>query len=131
PDVRASMRPAGGGACPWRWWQLTRESAHGVTCGIKTQMTANRSKSEATAELVKRGLSPGLLDLDLGAAYLDPSPAAFPQGVERSIYPQPLKDGRRQHWDRRALDAAIDRRSGLAPSCEETFDDLTRAIDAA
>jgi len=99
--------------------------------GARAHMCGNRSKVEATAELVRRGLPPRLLDVDLAAAYVDLSPAAFLQGVERQIYPQPLKDGRRQHWDRKALDVAIDRRSGLTPSCPESPDDLMRAIDAA
>ena len=94
-------------------------------------MSGNRSKTEATAELVKRGLAPRLLDLDLAAAYVDLSPEAFLAGIEAGRYPQPLKDGRRQHWDRKALDAAVDRRSGFAASSHESEDDLMRAIDAA
>jgi len=94
-------------------------------------MTGNKPKSKATNELLRLGLAPRLLDLELAAAYVGLSAAAFLLGVEKGMYPKALKDGRRQHWDRKALDAAIDRRSGLAPSSEETPDDLMRAINAS
>jgi hypothetical protein len=90
-----------------------------------------RSKPEATAELVKRGVRPRLLDLELAAAYVDLSPVAFLNGVADDRYPQPIQDGRRQHWDVRALDAAVDRRSGLATSSGDEGDAMMRAIDAA
>jgi hypothetical protein len=94
-------------------------------------MSGNRSKAEATAELVKLGLKPRLLALELAAAYVGLSAGAFLKGVADALYPQPLQDGKRQRWDRKALDAAVDRRSGIGPSSDENEDDLMRAIDAA
>jgi hypothetical protein len=95
-------------------------------------MKSNRSKSEATAELVKLGLIPRLLYLELAAAYVGLSAAAFLSGVAAGHYPAPLQDGRRKQWDRKALDVAVDLRSGLASSSRsEHADELMRAIDAA
>ena len=94
-------------------------------------MSGNRTKLLATAKLLEIGLVPRLLDLETAAAYLGLSGAAFQRAVSDGVYPQPLRDGRRRHWDRRSLDAAVDRRSGLSASSQESPDDLTRAIDAA
>jgi hypothetical protein len=52
--------------------------------------------------------------------------------VAAGYYPSALQMGRRKQWDRKALDVAVDRRSGLtasSPLCES--DEMTRAIDAA
>jgi hypothetical protein len=73
-----------------------------------------RAKAEATAELMKCGLPPRLLRHELAAAYVDLSPPSFSRGVAAGDWPQPIQDGNRKHWDRKALDAAADRRSGLA-----------------
>lgn len=93
-------------------------------------MSSKRSKTDVTADLVKLGLAPRLLDLGLAAAYVGLSTRSFLKGVTDKRYPAPLRDGKRQRWDRKALDAAVDRRSGLGAT-EETSDDLMRAIDAA
>ena len=101
-----------------------------------------RRKADGTAELVRRGLPPRMLPHELAAAYLDLSPMTFLKGVENGDWPQPIQDGNRKHWDRRALDAALDRRSGLTdtgaeipsrrhPDLDEGADPLMRAIDAA
>lgn len=95
-------------------------------------MTTRRPKSQARAALAALGLPPRVLELDLAAAYVGLSADAFLAAVDRGAYPPPLADGRRRQWDRAALDAAVDRRSGLAASLrKETPDDLTRAIDGA
>jgi hypothetical protein len=94
-------------------------------------MRGNRTKLVATAKLLEIGLVPRLLDRELAAAYLGLCVAAFLKAVRQGIYPQPLHDGRRQRWDRRSLDAAVDRRSGMTASSQECPDDLMRAIDAA
>ena len=95
-------------------------------------MAGNRSKVDAVNELVRRGIPPRILDLELAAAYVGLSAAAFLGAVARGRYPKPLADGRRRQWDRHALDRAIDRRSRMSTqSREETPDDITAAIDAA
>ena len=77
---------------------------------------------------------PRLLDLEVAAAYLGLSAAAFRTAVSAGCYPPPIETGRRKQWDLRALDAVLDRHSGLttpALEMDETQDDLMRAIDAA
>jgi predicted DNA-binding transcriptional regulator AlpA len=94
-------------------------------------MSGNRSKPYATAQLVKLGLPPRLLDLEMSAAYVGLSASAFLGGVKEGRYPAPIQDGKRKQWDRKALDAAIDRRSGLTSSSTDPVDEMLRAIDAA
>jgi predicted DNA-binding transcriptional regulator AlpA len=93
-----------------------------------------RTKARATEDLARvAGLQPRLLGARLAAAYVGLSCAAFLRSVAEGRYPPPLPDGRRRQWDIRALDEAIDRRSGLRSSSSrnESPDDLSRAIDAA
>jgi hypothetical protein len=52
-------------------------------------MSGNRSKTEATAELVKLGLPPRLLDLELAAAYVGLTAAAFLRGSPKSATHSP------------------------------------------
>jgi hypothetical protein len=94
-------------------------------------MAGNRSKSGAIEELIRRGMPPRVLDLDLAAAYVGLSADVFLDAVVGGRYPKPLFDGRRRQWDMRALDAAIHRRSNLGPHARrtETPDDITAAID--
>jgi predicted DNA-binding transcriptional regulator AlpA len=95
-------------------------------------MSGNSSKIEATAELAKLGLTPRMLNLELAAAYLGLSATTFLMAVAAGYYPPALQIGRRKQWDRKALDVAVDCRSGLtasSPLCE--IDEMTRAIDAA
>lgn len=96
-------------------------------------MAGNRSKTEALAALLRLGLRPRLVDLDLAAAYVGLSAGAFMTAVDEGRYPPPIEDGRRKQWDLRAIDAAIDRRSGLAPVSrrDESPDAIMEAIDAA
>jgi predicted DNA-binding transcriptional regulator AlpA len=95
-------------------------------------MANARAKSEAIAALLKLGIRPRLVDVDVAAAYVGLSAGAFQAAVAAGRYPQPLSDGRRKLWDLRAIDAAIDRRSGLTPlSDRESPDAIMEAIDAA
>lgn len=94
-------------------------------------MSGNRTKADATAELVKLGLRPRLLDADLAAAYLGLSTGAFLKGVSEGAYPEPIESGKRRLWDVRALDAAIDRKSALATGSDPIADPIMGAIDAA
>jgi len=52
-------------------------------------MSGNRTKVVATAKLLELGLVPRLLDLEMAAAYLGLSAAAFQKAVRQGIYPQP------------------------------------------
>lgn len=56
---------------------------------------------------------PRLLTLAEAAAYCSLSRRGFLDWVDRGIVPGPIAGTRR--WDRRAIDAALDRRSGLQP----------------
>lgn len=91
------------------------------------------NKAQAVGELVRRGISPRVLDLELAAAYVGLSAESFLDAVAAGRYPQPLPDGRRRQWDRVALDAAVDRRSSVGACLRkpETPDDIMAAIDAA
>ena len=59
---------------------------------------------------------PRLLDRDQAAAYAGLSPNAFDAEVSAGTFPAPFPLGRvrRNLWDKRALDAVMDRASGLA-----------------
>lgn len=96
-------------------------------------MAGNISKASAVEELARRGISPRVLELELAAAYVGLSADAFLGAVAAGRYPKPLADGRRRQWDRKALDAAIDRRSKIGTHSPrvETPDDIMAAIDAA
>jgi predicted DNA-binding transcriptional regulator AlpA len=89
-----------------------------------------RSKRAANAALAKRGLQPRMLELPLAAAYVGLSSVAFQKAVNDGRYPKAISDGRSKRWDVRALDAALDRRSGLPPSSarDESPEALTRAF---
>jgi hypothetical protein len=79
-------------------------------------MSGNRSKPDATTQLLRLGIQPRLLDLEPSAAYVGLCSSAFLKGVDQGLYPPPLQDGRRERWDGSALDAAVDRRSGRSSS---------------
>lgn len=96
-------------------------------------MAGSLTKPEATAELIRRGITPRVLDLDLAAAYVGLCADAFLAAVADGLYPMPIAHGRRRQWDRLALDRALDRRSKLdahSPK-QETPDAIMAAIDAA
>lgn len=79
-----------------------------------------RTKADARHRLAQAGIAPRGLPLDEAAAYVNLSPKAFLAEIEAGHYPKPL-----QHrastltWDRRALDLAMDRLSGLTSSSVE------------
>jgi|KBSSwiStaDraftv2_1062776.scaffolds.fasta_scaffold292327_2 predicted DNA-binding transcriptional regulator AlpA len=89
-----------------------------------------RSKGAATDELTRRGLHPRMLRLALAAAYVGLSQTAFKKAVAAGRYPKAVLDGRCKRWDIRALDAAIDRHSGIASSSprDESPEAITRAF---
>lgn len=92
-----------------------------------------RSKPDCTAELMRLGFQPRMLRLELAAAYVGLSAGAFVKAVKAKHYPDPVTEGRRRQWDVRALDAALDRRSGLQSSSprDESPEALNALIDAA
>lgn len=65
------------------------------------------------------GALPRRMTRDLAAYYVGVSPTTFDLRVRDGIYPGPHADGR---YDRRALDLAVDRQSGLAPANRDTDD---------
>lgn len=96
--------------------------------------TGRRTKSDARARLARAGIAPRGLAVDEAAAYVNLSPKAFLAEVAAGLYPKPLQHKANTHtWDRRALDLAIDRLSGLAwPSAQgEPPAHVTAALDEA
>jgi hypothetical protein len=95
------------------------------------------SSTRATArdELVRLGIAPRGLPLDLAAAYVGLSPHLFLLDVERGRYPQPIKHGAKdkiRRWDRAALDDAMDKLNGRVPaSPASTVDPIMAKIHAA
>jgi len=90
------------------------------------------TKLDASAALIALGLPPRLLPMELAASYVGLSAATFLKAVRDGHYPPAIVDGKRKRWDIRALDAAVDRRSGIdsflpGPQCDE----MMRVIDAA
>ncbi|HLN24750.1 MAG TPA: hypothetical protein VK558_12290 [Patescibacteria group bacterium] len=59
------------------------------------------------------GALPRMLDTDLAAYYCGLSATTFLARVEAGSYPKAISIGRRQMWDRAALDAAMDKMSNL------------------
>ena len=59
------------------------------------------------------GTLPRMLDVKLAAYYVGLSPTTFVARVEAGQYPKPQQDGKRQLWDRLALDALLDVRAGM------------------
>ena len=68
----------------------------------------------ARERLAAIGIAPRGLSLEEAAAYVGLSPGRFLVDVEAGRYPPPTRHGKRQVWDRRALDRAMDTLSGLA-----------------
>ena len=61
---------------------------------------------------------PRLMDAETAAAYLSISRSLFLDRVKRKVYPSALKEEgeRGAYWDRCAIDATLDLRSGLQQS---------------
>lgn len=59
------------------------------------------------------------------AAYLGLKPGTFAQWVATGRAPAPLPGTRR--WDRKALDLALDKLSGIAPSIAPADEEMTLA----
>lgn len=72
---------------------------------------------------------PRLLKLKAAAEYVDMTPAAFEREVAAGRFPQAVSVGAREHWDRKALDRAIDNLTGEAAS--DYHAKLAAKLDAA
>lgn len=59
------------------------------------------------------GVLPRMLDVRLAAHYVGLSATTFLSRVRAGRYPNPEADGKRLLWDRFALDAFLDVRSGM------------------
>jgi predicted DNA-binding transcriptional regulator AlpA len=74
-------------------------------------------------------LAPRLINRDAAAAYVDLSPNSFDEMVKAGRMPRPKQlTGRRQAWDVRALDIAVD---NLPIAGETAPDDTWSDVDAA
>ncbi|MFZ2869614.1 helix-turn-helix transcriptional regulator [Zavarzinia sp.] len=56
---------------------------------------------------------PRMLSRDQAAAYVGVSTGTFAREVGAGFWPAPLERGRRQTWDRAAIDRLLDQRAGL------------------
>ena len=75
---------------------------------------------------------PRLMTGTQAAEYCELVPATFSAWVAAGRLPPPLPGTRR--WDRRAIDAALDKLSGLAPSIvlsDDPFEEWERAYESA
>ena len=71
------------------------------------------------------------MSLEASAFYVGSSEGSFEKMVAEGIMPLPLNLGiRRRLWDRRALDAALDRLSGVGPSTSADEQHALEAINA-
>jgi hypothetical protein len=61
--------------------------------------------------IIIAGIAPRGLTRDDAAAYCGLSPEGFDEWVKRGIVPGPIPGT--QRWDRKAIDVALDRASGL------------------
>ncbi|KQO57587.1 hypothetical protein ASF24_17130 [Methylobacterium sp. Leaf86] len=68
------------------------------------------------------GLFPRGLTRDQAAEYVGcETVAAFDSWVRKGIVPPPIQGTNR--WDRKAIDRALDRRSGLLDSADQSFEE--------
>lgn len=68
------------------------------------------------------GCLPRMLDVRQASYYVGISPATFLECVKRGRYSQGVKEGSRVLWDRKAIDAILDLRSGLTEEYAENIE---------
>ena len=92
----------------------------------------HHSKGSAREKLAAVGIAPRGLSLDEAAAYVNLSAKSFLTEVQEGQYPAalPHKAGRLV-WDRRALDVALDRLSGLYSNRLDAALTSSKAMDDA
>ena len=93
-------------------------------------MPSSRGRSAIRARLAAAGVVVRGLSLDEAATYVGLSRHTFEKEVTAGRFPPPLSLGvsDRQIWDRRALDAAIDKLAGLATTGHDEADATRDAI---
>ena len=102
---------------------------------LRAAESPGATKQAARERLAAIGIAPRGLELDLAAAYVGLSAPSFLAQVEAGRMPAPTSLGRRRVWDRRALDRAMDRLSGLpsAPAgdaADRLHDEMMGEIEA-
>lgn len=70
---------------------------------------------------------PRALSLHQAAAYVGLSPNTFNTQVIAGVYPKAVTFGRRKVWDRKALDQALDKMSGLGAELDNKNEAINRA----
>jgi len=53
------------------------------------------------------------MSIAVAAAYMGVKETTFSERVKAKVYPQPIRDGGRVLWDKRALDLLVDAQSGF------------------
>lgn len=82
--------------------------------------------SKVDYEILPPGVRPRLLTLAQAATYCSLKNASFSAQVKSGLLPQAVRNTKR--WDLNALDAALDRASGLAAQSKKglAYDDWTK-----
>jgi hypothetical protein len=73
-------------------------------------------------------IAPRVLSRAAAAAYCGCGLGSFSDWIQRGIIPGPIPGTNR--WDRKAIDAALDRASGLSAGIEDPFDEWKARRDA-
>lgn len=68
-----------------------------------------------------RAYTPRGMKIEDVAAYLSLTPSAVYDWVQRDLIPGPIPGTHR--WDKKAIDAALDKRSGIAANEPSAFDE--------
>lgn len=92
---------------------------------------AKRHEVENNQTIERRmetSLAPRVLSRTEAAAYCGCSLGSFSDWIRRGIIPGPIPGTHR--WDRKAIDAALDRASGLTASIGDPFDEWKARRDA-
>lgn len=71
-------------------------------------------------------MSPRCLNKAAAAEYCGCTPEAFEKRIQRGLLPRAMPGTR--SWDTKALDAALDKLSGIAPSIAVDGDDADTAL---
>jgi predicted DNA-binding transcriptional regulator AlpA len=73
-------------------------------------------------------LAPRLINREAAAAYVNVSPNTFDEMVKTGKMPKPKQlAGRRQAWDVRALDVAVDNLPTVGGDMDDTWSDIDAA----
>jgi hypothetical protein len=103
-------------ALPFWWYAAVKTSCRIFLGTVKCQ-----HRSGTGPDSFGRMIEPRLLSGSDAAAYCGVTPATFSKWVATGIAPKPLPGTRR--WDRKAIDLAIDKVSGIKPPPAEPEED--------